>query len=67
MAPTKKAGSGAAFWIIIIFLGLLIGAGLWFWLKREEKPAQTTPSSSLSQPCTSVLSDTLSQQCSGRS
>jgi len=54
MAPTKKAGSGAAFWAIIIFLALVIGAGAWFWLKREEKPAQTTPTSSLSQPTARV-------------
>ena len=40
----KKEGSGAAFWVIIIFLALVIGLGLWFWLKREEKPVKANPS-----------------------
>jgi hypothetical protein len=40
----KKEGSGAAFWLIIIFLAIAIAFGLWFWLKREEKPAKANPS-----------------------
>ena len=42
----KKEGSGAAFWIILIFLGIAIAFGAWFFLKREEKPARANPSQS---------------------
>jgi hypothetical protein len=42
----KKEGSGAAFWVIIIFLALVIAVGLWFWLKREEKPVKANPAQS---------------------
>jgi hypothetical protein len=40
----KREGTGAAFWVIIIFLGIAIAFGAWFWLKREEKPVKANPS-----------------------
>jgi hypothetical protein len=46
MTGSRKEGSGAAFWVIIIFLALVIGVGLWFWLKREEKPVKANPAQS---------------------
>jgi hypothetical protein len=42
----KKEGSGAAFWIVAIFLAIAIAFGVWFFLKREEKPARANPSQS---------------------
>jgi uncharacterized protein YpmS len=40
---TKKEGSGTAFWVIIIFLGIVIAFAAWFFLKREEKPVKANP------------------------
>jgi hypothetical protein len=40
----KKEGSSAAFWVIIIFLGIVIAVAAWFFLKREEKPVKANPS-----------------------
>jgi hypothetical protein len=45
---TKKEGSGAAFWVIIIFLGIVIAFAAWFFLKREEKPVKANPAQSSS-------------------
>lgn len=42
----KKEGSGAAFWMIILFLAIAIAIGAWFFLKREEKPAKANPNQS---------------------
>ena len=42
----KKEGSGAAFWMIILFLAIAIAFAVWFWLKREEKPAKASPKQS---------------------
>jgi hypothetical protein len=51
-AGYKKEGSGAAFWVIIIFIGIVIGFCAWLFLKREQKPARANPSqtSTLQRP-----------------
>ena len=54
---TKKEGSGAAFWVIIIFLGIVIAFAAWFFLKREEKPVKASPSQSFSIPLHSPVGD----------
>ena len=48
----KKEGSGAAFWVIIIALGIVLAIAAWFYLKREEKPVRANPAqkSSVQQP-----------------
>jgi len=56
-AGYKKEGSGLAFWLIIIFLGIAIAFGAWFFLKREEKPVKANPQqSSVSLQLESALS-----------
>jgi hypothetical protein len=46
----RKEGTGLAFWIIIVVLGIAIAIAAWFYLKREEKPATANPSQSMVLP-----------------
>jgi hypothetical protein len=46
----RKEGSGAAFWVVIIVLGIVILGAAWFYLKREEKPVKANPSQSMQMP-----------------
>jgi hypothetical protein len=45
-AGYKKAGSGAAFWVIIIVIGIAVAFGAWFYLKGSQKPAKASPNQS---------------------